>query len=470
MNKVSNWLLLTAGILATGISHAGFGIGFIAWFAPIPFLLYLRGNKGWKHGLLFFSAFFLSWSLAFLKIISTPLPVIFALLFALPVTLLQGCGYLIWRHFAEKKGALLLFPAIMILMEWIQHSATPFASWGAAAYTQLENPALLQTVSLFGIAGLGFLIYLVSAMLERVISGRSSKKEWTIVIAILGIFWTFGSLRLSIGERQARTTILTAAIGTDSTVGASSFPTTGKRQIVQKNLIKRTITAAQRGARLIVWNEAATAVLKNEENSFIKKLSSLARTQNIELVSAYIVPLSLKPLRYENKYRWFRPDGTLHHTYFKHEPVAGEPCTKGTAPMRTIQSKIGRLSGAICYDYDYPWIGKAHAAIDTDIVALPSSDWRGIDPLHSQMAAVRAIENGFSIVRSTRFGLSAGIDCYGRFHTRMSHFNSKEKIMLSQVPNKKITTLYNIVGDTFILICILLIVGILSYGFFRQRG
>ena len=64
-----------------------------------------------------------------------------------------------------------------------------------------------------------------------------------------------------------------------------------------------------------------------------------------------------------------------------------------------------------------------------DIVALPSSDWRGIDPSHTEMATMRAIEQGLSIVRSTRFGLSAGIDPHGVMRAQRSTFETQGRIL-----------------------------------------
>jgi apolipoprotein N-acyltransferase len=56
----------------------------------------------------------------------------------------------------------LLFPASMAALEWIQYTFTPFGSWGAASYTQMDHIVLLQSLSLFGMAGLSFLIYWVN--------------------------------------------------------------------------------------------------------------------------------------------------------------------------------------------------------------------------------------------------------------------------------------------------------------------
>jgi apolipoprotein N-acyltransferase len=112
------------------------------------------------------------------------------------------------------------------------------------------------------------------------------------------------------------------------------------------------------------------------------------------------------------------------------------------------------LGGAICYDYDFPYLAKEYGNIKADLVALPSSDWRGIDPLHTRMAAYRAIEQGHSILRSTRFGLSAAINPYGEMLSQMSSFDNNNKMMISQLPVKGIRTIYSIIGDILVYLCI----------------
>ena len=88
-----------------------------------------------------------------------------------------------------------------------------------------------------------------------------------------------------------------------------------------------------------------------------------------------------------------------------------------------------------------------------DLVAVPSSDWRGIDPLHSRMAAFRAVEQGHSIIRSTRFGLSAAISPYGEFLAQMSSYDSNDKVMMAHLPAQGVKTIYNLIGDTLVYLC-----------------
>jgi apolipoprotein N-acyltransferase len=71
--------------------------------------------------------------------------------------------------------------------------------------------------------------------------------------------------------------------------------------------------------------------------------------------------------------------------------------------------------------------------------------------MHTQMAAVRAIEGGFSIPRSTRMGLSAGIDAHGRMRGWLSANESAENILLVSLPAHRVQTVYSVLGDWTVL-------------------
>jgi len=70
------------------------------------------------------------------------------------------------------------------------------------------------------------------------------------------------------------------------------------------------------------------------------------------------------------------------------------------------------------------------------------------------MAAYRAVEQGHSILRSTRFGLSAAINPYGEMLTQMSSFDNNNKTMISQLPVEGVRTLYSIIGDIIVYLSI----------------
>ena len=158
-----------------------------------------------------------------------------------------------------------------------------------------------------------------------------------------------------------------------------------------------------------------------------------------------MVPLIDSAYVYENKYVWMTPEGPIE-TYFKHHPVPGEGAVPGTTPLVAHQRPYGVAAGAICYDYDFPSMGREHSAAGTGLAVVPSSDWLGIDPFHSQMAAVRGIESGFSVVRSVRWATSLATDALGRVRGSSSYFEG-ERMMLATVPSTPVVTLYSQLGE-----------------------
>jgi apolipoprotein N-acyltransferase len=454
LKNINPNLLLAIGILTMTATHMSYNIDIIAWIAYVPFLIYLSLTKGLKSRLLFVVALILAWSLVTAKIITPPIPYAMVFLYAIPISLFHLPAYLIWDKFKQHKGSFILFPAILTLMEWLQYTFTPFASWGAAAYTQAHSIAIVQTVSLLGMAGLSFLIYWVNISITEIILTKKLRYfNFQIPILALILLILFGTARLYTNTSKQIPTMTVAAVGTDSAVSGLPLPSKESNDSVKNALFERTKRAANNHAQLIVWNEAAVFILPDDEAKWQAALSTLAAEHKISLVASYVVPISITPLKYENKYLYINSIGAIDYTYHKHQPVPGEPSAKGKELLKVFDIAGSKISGAICYDYDFPYLAKEIGQLKADIVAIPSSDWRGIDPLHSQMAAFRAIEQGHSIIRSTRFGLSAAITPYGEMVAQMSSFDKNDKIMTAELPVKSVATVYSIIGDAFIYLC-----------------
>jgi apolipoprotein N-acyltransferase len=226
--------------------------------------------------------------------------------------------------------------------------------------------------------------------------------------------------------------------------------------------------AASRGARVVVWNEAATVVPAAEESLFVRRGAELARRRGIDLVLAYIVPATDVPYRMENKYVWLSENGDVLESYFKHHPVPGEGSLKGAAPLRVLARPYGKLAGAICYDYDFPEMSLAHARLGAGLVVVPASDWRGIDPYHTQMARIRAIEGGFSVLRPVRWATSGAFDAYGRSRATLSHFEDNDRVILATLPVLRVPTFYSRIGDAPVLLFGVILVGAFVEAFRRR--
>lgn len=470
VNKIKPVYWLLIGIAFMFATHLTYGVDMIAWISSVPFLIYLSVTKGWKSRLHFALALVIAWSCVVAKIITPPMPYIMVFMFSVPLAIIQIPAYLVWDRFKTNKGAMFLFPAILVVMEWLQYTFTPFASWGVGAYTQSHNITMMQSVSIFGMAGLSFLIYWINiAITEIAIKRKISLLSFHLPLVVLFLFIVYGSLRFNIAKSNGKTSIAIAAVGTDSNVGGLPLPSKESNEQVNAALFERTRLAVKSGVKLVVWNEAATVIMPDDETVWRDSLSTLAAKQKISLVASYIVPISETPLKYENKYLFINSNGIILYTYQKHQPVPGEPTIKGTELLKVVNIENIKIGGAICYDYDFPYLAKGFSLLDADIVVVPSSDWRGIDPIHTEMAAFRAIEQGHSIVRSTRFGLSAAITPYGEMIAQMSSFDKNNKIMIAHLPTKRIITVYSIIGDSFVYLCIGLIIFLLSTIFRSKR-
>ncbi len=443
--------LLALGLALLVVTEMRWSIGALAWIAPVPLLAALRARPGWRFRVLFSVLYAVGWCIAGAKIVTAPIPPIIAVGYGIPLALVHLPAYALWdRLVARGRDGLAIvgFASLSSLAEWVQAEHSPFGVWGTAPTTQAGNLAVLQSLALFGMPGLSFLIHAFAATTEAAWVGASAARarRWLGALgAATAALVAWGALR---AERPiAGPEVRAATLRTDNTLAGLPIPSADERRPIDDALFARTEAAANAGAELVVWNEAASVVLPDEEVAYRARAASVARAHGIELVIAYILPLTTEPLKYENRLRWFAPDGTERLAYLKLHPVPMEPAVPGDGPAPRLETSFGPATGAVCYDYDFPALGRAHARDGVGVVALPSSDWRGIDPVHTEMAAMRAIEGGYSIVRSTRFGLSGGIDAHGRLRALSSSNESTQPFMMVSLPKEQLATPYALLGN-----------------------
>ncbi len=458
MKTIKPIYLLTLAAALIGATHMRFGFGVLIFLEAIPVLFYLDRTSGWRSKVLLFGFLLLGWSLATLKIVTAPLPWFIAVGYGLPLATSRFGSYLAFTSFPKSKKAQWVFPTFMVMGEWLQSSLTPFGSWGSAANTQINNIVWLQIISIGGLWILSYIIYFITYQIYEGIRDGFSKSQLVKIAVPILLLSLFGTTRLTLAENTEYESLTIAAVGTNSRIGGPDLPSSEERRNNRVKIFERMRKAGEAGSELVVWTEAATGLLPDEEADFQAEVADLTDSLNITAMVSYVVLLSTEPFFYDNKYIIVDSLGSIRSTYLKHEPVPGEPCTKGIEPHTLYNMNGVNLGGAICYDFDFPALGREISQLGADLVAVPSSDWRGIDPIHTQMAAMRAIEGGFSLIRSTRWGLSATVDPYGRVIGQLSDFNSDEKILISNVPKKGKRTIYSLLGDWVILLGLFLLV------------
>jgi apolipoprotein N-acyltransferase len=452
------WLVI--GIAITVFVGNRYNIAPLAWVAAVPWLLSLRQLSGWRDHLLLFVCLQIAYFIALVKIVTDPLPMTFAFMFSIPVAISAFVLYELFEAGRRRLGdgwGVVLFVSLTVANEWLATYTSPMGSWGSLAYTQIDNLPLMQLASVFGLTGITALLACTSA-LAAVLIASPERRRFLVPLAVALVLILaahgYGAVRLA-GDISGPL----VTVGGVVSDGAFDGQPRVDDKAQQNDLFDLSRTAVERGAELVVWNEVAAIVSAASEPAFLARGQQFAQEHGVDLVLAYGVPEEGTQM-FANQYVWLTPNGPIE-TYLKHHPVPSEPSIAGDDPLVVHDRPFGRAAGAICYDYDFPAMGRTHSRLGADLVVVPSSDWRGIDPYHTQMASVRGIEGGFSVVRPVWAATSGAFDAYGRPRGTMNFFEG-ERVFVARVPATQIDTIYRHIGD---LIPLLALIALLAAAF-----
>jgi apolipoprotein N-acyltransferase len=148
----------------------------------------------------------------------------------------------------------------------------------------------------------------------------------------------------------------------------------------------------------------------------------------------------------DNQVVGITPEGTVAFTYLKSFPAPGEGSRPGDGQVAWMDTRWGRIGVAICFDYDFPGLIRQAGRAGVDIMINPSDDTPAIDPLHPHMAILRAIENGFTMIRPAQGARSIAVDGYGRF-LAVQEATHPERHFAVDLPTRRIPTVAPHVGD-----------------------
>ncbi|WP_084964298.1 hypothetical protein [Thermoactinospora rubra] len=128
-------------------------------------------------------------------------------------------------------------------------------------------------------------------------------------------------------------------------------------------------------------------------------------------------------------------------TYEKVRPVPGmDQFETGDGRVPTADTPIGRLSNVICFDADFPDLMREPVGVD--LMLVPANDWDGFGATHTEKAVMRAVENGYGLVRQDSNGLAAAFDHQGRMLASADYFAADQQTMVAQLPVKGTTTVF----------------------------
>jgi len=477
-----SYLWLAIGAILLLLANGRWIIPLAAWLAGVFIIHFLRMQKPARGLILGLLTSIVVTIVAWQGLI--PVPGVFYYLVAAGIGTTFVLPYLADRLIAPRLNGFastLVFPLAWTTVEYVNSLANPYGTWGALAYTQYGNLPLVQIVSVTGVWGLAFLMAWFASVVnwawEQEFVWSRIRRGIGLYAGILALVLLFGGARLALFAPRSdtvRLAAITAAydISKEEALAAGDWESLRPAfATVQDGLLERSQQAAQAGARIIAWHEGGALMLKEDEAAFIERGRELARQKQVYLGMAVgVLPDGFPNQPGENKLVLIDPSGDIVWEYFKSLPVPGEPSIAGDGLILTQETPYGRIAAAICFDADFPGLIHQAGKAGSDLMLVPSSDWEDIDPLHTQMASFRAIENGFSLVRITGGGLSAAFDYQGRVLAAVDYFTSGEQVMIAHVPVQGVRTIYSVVGDLFAWLCVAGFVGLAGWAVVRRRA
>jgi apolipoprotein N-acyltransferase len=454
--------------LALGTLLSMFAVGgrwdlpFAAWLYAIFLLRFSRTSTRfsaiggvWLASLI--AAFFWAWQLDVPMQTSTVAGSIF---FATVLTVPYALDRLLVAR-ATIVGALVLFPAARTACEYAMGAFSPLgAAYGLSAVTQSDNLPLLQVISVTGPYAIGFLFAWLATTVNCIwqqpgLSRRNVRVAFSYAVVVV-VVTVGGGIRLAFFPPTADY-VRVAAI-------APSIPNAARvtsDPAIDEEFLANSRVAARAGAKIVTWSENAVVLASADaEPAFIARAADVARSERIYLNVADNLP------RVHDETHLIDPNGRVAWSYRKARPIPGlEVYAPGEGAVPVVDTPHGRLANVICYDADFPGVTRAAA----DILLVPGGDWPAIGAVHTlKMARLRAIEHGYSLIRSDVNGLSAAFDHQGRVLATQDTTTVGQHVMFADVPTRGVATIYRSIGDAFAWLCV--VVCVVVAGTRRRRA
>lgn len=474
-SRIQKILLGLSLFLLAIFSNGQYTLFFAIWIFTTLLLFVIRNSSRWAGFLtiLFFTSLSSYIGFDFVPFIPLHISIISSLIFGLFASL----PFLIDSFFLKKHKFLLstlVFPCSVVLVEYAYHQFNPYGTFGHLAYTQESQLTLLQSISVFGLGYITFLIAWFASICNYIYEHRYewkyTKQAILLYGLIIGCTLLYGSARLQFLKPDSET-IRVASISAPDTLKVAvdieglkneNTRTNVKIKIKERTrelnqyLFDKSVEEANSGAKIVFWAEGNGTILKEEEQQVYNQASETALEHAIFLGIGIAVFDYTNPKYLENKFVLFDPSGKKVIDYWKGISVPGveAPVSNNkSSGIQKIKTEYGVISAAICFDLDFPRYLKQ--AKGSDMLLAPSNDWKEINPVHTHMAKFRAIEQGFNFIRQTSSGLSMGTDYTGKTISEMDHFTTQNKVLITQLPTKGTITLYSTIGDIFIIFCFL---------------
>ncbi len=467
---------------------------FLPWFSLVPLLLIAKKKRSaYRHGLVFslgyygvlYHWFCYLYPLDFVGLGKAESLAVVAVAW-IGMSLLQGAGTalvpFLYRHLTDKRKTILApFAAASLwcVMEWLQTQFWFGVPWGRLAVTQYARLPLIQSASVFGSLGIGFLMVLVNGFLAVALEKWWETKSWKQPAALVALLLfvgnlTFGVIALSVPNKPKETFVAAAIQGNIASGDKWADDSVMTSFQVFSALTEKAVEES--GASLVVWPETALPISLNQHAAAIQLIGELAQNTGAHIVVGAFHRQDGIEGETHNSLYLFSPDGELSETvYHKRRLVPfGEylPMAESISDIfpalaqmnlftdslssgdesSLFDCELGTIGSLICFDSIYESLALDSVREGAEIMLLGTNDSWYEDSAavyqHNGHAVLRAVETGRSFVRAANTGISSIITEKGQIKAYLAPLVTG--YTACEVSTYDQTTVYTAVGNLIV--------------------
>jgi apolipoprotein N-acyltransferase len=308
--------------------------------------------------------------------------------------------------------AAFFYPTATAALDTILGAVSPAGTAGSLAYSQMAVLPVIQIAALAGTAGVVFTLALFAALVAIAVHNRAEAPRPLAVYSVAGLIvilvLAYGLVRLT--HRADNTTF---PVGLAVNDNASPVPAKVDPNDTSWAAYAATVPSlAAAGAKIVVWPEKIALLDQPAVEHVRKLLGNAARGADVYLVAG-VAMTGAEHL--ENRAWLFAPSGELIADYAKQHLVPGLEARFAPGHADVVRTIDGvRFGIAICKDMDFTQLGRAYSQLGVDAMLVPAYDFYTDAWWHTDMAVLRGVEGGYSVIRAARHGLLTVSDQYGR--------------------------------------------------------
>ena len=379
---------------------------------------------------------------------------------ALLLISLQAFGWLglvlMARRAVVQEGrwyGLFVYPVLWAGLDVLITAVSPHSSWGSLAYSQMDALPVIQIASLTGAPGVVFLPALFASLVSvALFKGRSIPHPilaYGLACGILLGSLGFGWWRIS--QQSENQMVKVGMVAIDDFIDAPVPPETAAKVWASYN--KQITQLAAEGARLVLLPEKIAQFDNQSAEAKLHELAEIAKANKVDLF------LGAGQGRANRMWR-ITAEGHVAEHFDKHHLVPGLEA-RFLPASEYVETSIGadRYGMAICKDMHFASMGRAYGQRGVQAMLVPAWDFYVDAWMAARMTALRGVESGFTIIRSSREGLLSVSDRTGRFLAERRSAPYPGVSLLAEAPiGPPELTLYARFGDVFGWLCVALII------------